>query len=168
MCTESVDLNLIVRDLLRDLIRDRWAGSVKKAAEKMGVPQRTLARFMDDSGTNGGKLDMLSTVVSGLETDIITFLVAHEAFSSLRPTWERNCSRAHCERLQRLLSPEELGDAVNMIESGMRLGIHEEVIAVVWKMIKTTRRVRARQAPVASRGHRKAPRALKSAKPQQK
>jgi hypothetical protein len=150
MIDHTFDLDTIVRALMLEYIEKRWGNSVNAAASDLVIPQRTLARFVQDG--KPGKLELLTKFLRGIEVDPITFLVGYEGLRPHGPTWQEQRYQKVLARFRLMLTADEFERLAEEVERAKACGIFEKLVQIIRGVLELAdpRRFRTPPSPPES------------------
>jgi DNA-binding Xre family transcriptional regulator len=104
----GVDLDDVLRQIVWDLMAERgWAENISKAAKHLGVPQRTLADFMDQSRERGLRVETLSRICAALKSTPVDILRRHEFYRPESADYAPAIDQPAYDSLRAVLTPQD-------------------------------------------------------------
>ncbi len=145
----GVDIDEILRAILFDMKRDNKWTSTAEMARRIGVPQQTLATFMDESGPGTG-IETISKVCAALRLSPIDLLQRHERYHPEQGGRTQFADDLVFDRFRAVLDRGEASRLVRVIELLRDSGAFEEVLTAAERILPGTLPARKKGAESAA------------------
>ncbi len=147
MKRQGADLDDVLRAVIFDIREDNKWGSTAETARRLGLPQQTLASFMDEKRL-GTSIATLSTICAALQQTPIEIFHRHERYpvkDDARPSFADDLI---FNRFRAVLERGEASRLLRIVELAKDAGALGEILTTAEKILPASLQIRKKESQV--------------------